>query len=84
MAKAEGFVLDVEESVVWFWRPDASEIVDDVGRCYVVTTCPKATSGGIILYAKHGNKWQANPWTSRPVIARLLGLMGGSEVRAND
>lgn len=74
-----GFRADDGETVIWAWQPDPADFVkfDDVASAYVITACERASSGKVILYAKYGSEWTCNPWTPRPVLARMLGKVGG-------
>jgi hypothetical protein len=44
---------------------------DDIAFEYLVTKCDSAT-GGVIVYARYGNEWEANPWSVRPLVNRLV------------
>lgn len=74
-----GFCADDGETVIWVWQPDPADFVkfDDVATAYVITACESASSGKVVLYAKYGSQWTCNPWTCRPVLARMLGKVGG-------
>lgn len=70
---------------IWGWEPDRSQFrkQDDLASAYVIAEVAPATDGQIVLYAKHGEKWEANPWSSRPVLRRLLNMCGGAVHHAN-
>lgn len=79
-------ILDAEgveiENIIWRWTPATKEYdendphrYDDVAEGYVIVRVPEASSG-IICYAKYRGIWEPNPFTSRPVIAKLLSELG--------
>ena len=45
--------------------------MQDMANEYVVVKDEKA-NGGIIVYAKHGNDWTVNPWSTRFLIRYLI------------
>ena len=69
----------VAHNVSWLWIPDRADfkIFDDVADAYVVLDLPQAESS-VMVYAFYHQKWSANPWSSRPIIRKLLGKCGGA------
>lgn len=71
--------LEDGEVIVWYWEPameerqniDTSWRFNDLATAYAVVKDSKATFG-IIVYAKHHGKWEANPPSTREVVAKML------------
>jgi len=75
-AVAEDRVDDMNP--VYRWTPAASEKRDRNSDCadeYAVTLRSSAISG-IIIWGRFGTKWQANPWSARPLVRHLLERCG--------
>lgn len=74
--------MDGPKNVIWRWKPDEKEYDtndprrhDDVAEEYAIERDPDVDAG-IIEWAKYHGVWSPNPWTSRPVIAKLLAENG--------
>jgi len=73
-------VIGEEERIIFSWEAPSdyprhlSERGDDVAEAYCVTSCERASSG-IVVYARWDGKWEANPWSTRPLIAHLLDVL---------
>ena len=67
-------------SIIWAWKPDKKDFTeqDDCLNGYVVVGLDEKCDSGLMLFAKWNGRWEANPWSSRPVIKRMLGLCGGT------
>lgn len=61
------FVVDHEKHGLTF----ESARAQDVAREYAVLADEHANAG-LIVYAKFGDKWDPNPWSSRFLIRELL------------
>lgn len=69
--------------IVWTWVPTEEERLhidsrwrfNDLAKEYAVVKDPKAHFG-IIVYAKHHGKWEANPPSTRAVVAKMLAESG--------
>lgn len=61
------FAWTVEESV-------RANRMDDVAEAYVVESNPMA-SCGIIVWAKYHGKWEANPFSTRAIVRKLIDLI---------
>jgi hypothetical protein len=74
--------LSMDQKTVYYWelpkdQPDFSGY-DDLPTAYRVNVNTSA-AGGIIVYAKYGNEWIANPWNNRTIIRQLLIELGKIE-----
>ena len=77
---------EISGKEVFRWTPPAdmrTNVCDDIAEKYVITELPKATSGGIIIWAKYHGKWSANPWNTRTIVRRLLDMIAELEADAN-
>lgn len=65
-------------TLVWAWIPDRSEFkeFDDVAKAYAIVRHSEAAEG-VVIFARWQQHWEANPWTARPVVRRMLNLCGG-------
>ena len=64
--------------VVWQWTPPPGmnkDIGDDCADEYAIEMRESAL-GGLILWARWGDKWEPNPWSERYVLRQLLQEMG--------
>ena len=64
-----------EREVLWRWvvPPDhcqPRDIAPDIADEYAIVRCP--VQPGVMTLARYGERWVANPWSTRPVIAELL------------
>ena len=73
-------VPEYAAAILWAWKPDKKDFAeqDDILEGYVVVKLDGGFPSGLMVFAKCGGAWEANPWSSRPVIKRLLGLCGGA------
>ena len=65
---------DEPQNVAYRWTPTPEERAiarDCVAAEYAVESEPAATCG-LILWSRNGQKWEANPWSARPVLRHLL------------
>jgi hypothetical protein len=69
---------DYGKTLLWAWIPVRDDFGphDDVARGYVVVSITEGDAG-VMVFGRYGSEWKANPWSSRPVVKRLLGLCGG-------
>lgn len=44
---------------------------DDIADEYAVVLRPDALCG-VIVFARYGERWEANPWNERPVVRELI------------
>jgi len=70
------------KNIIWRWTPEKTlydekdpRRFDDVAEEYLITRNVKANSG-IICFAKYRGEWQANPFSTRPIITKLLSEIG--------
>jgi len=62
---------------LWRWSPPDDLREDDhadVAREYVILANDRCVTG-VMLMARYGDRWVANPWSARPVIAELLRVL---------
>jgi len=72
---------DVQASEVLFaWKVEErlrKDPAEDLPEAYVIQNSPVAISG-IVIYGKWRGHWQANPFSVRGLVRKLLGLMPSS------
>jgi hypothetical protein len=73
---------DEPKNVIWRWTPETKEFDENDPRCnddiaeeYAIGKIETADAG-IILWGKYRGEWVVNPWSSRPVIVKLLSELG--------
>ena len=73
-------MTDKPEDAFWVWGGIPEKKIydkedprrhDDIAEEYVIEQREEAEAG-IVVWAKYHGKWQPNPFSSRPVIAKLL------------
>ncbi len=70
------------EYLIWFWEVDRKPThpFEDLAEAYAVTRSSEAAST-IIEHAYWHGQWEANPFSSRPIVARLLECLAGQAER---
>lgn len=65
-----------KNDILWHWVPNRSEFgrFDDIAQAYVVVKLAPDAYCGMCVYARYRGIWDA-PFSSRPVIAKLLNLV---------
>lgn len=84
---AKSLRKDGEVAMVWI-PTEADQIgkMPDIAQAYAVVLTEQASSG-LIVFAMWRGMWEANPWSSRPVIRELmkrLGLIQQSKAEATN
>jgi hypothetical protein len=69
---------ELPENIIWRWAPTVREYDeddphrwDDVAEEFAIQKRDEANCG-LIVWAKYNGVWEANPWSDRAVIAKLL------------
>lgn len=64
-----------EDEIIYDWiiPPDHPDFTghDDNPKAYRVVKNEKA-QGGVIIYGKYRDEWQANPWNTRTLVKHFL------------
>jgi len=72
-------------TVIWRWvveddaYQDPEGIADIADEYAVLRIDNPVTVPGLMVMARYGDRWQANPWSVRPVVHELLRRLGELE-----